>query len=256
MSQNWGVPKNKYSRSYLVLVCPDVTIQVVMNQVTEAQVASLQRWQAMDSLTFGEVSGPAVQKLKMMLLQKALTKQSSQAFPKETVYQDPKKNTVSKKTKLYILYGTWPPPINHHQSPITTHLVIQWGLKWKSPCATSRTSLHLAHLASVHQAQDWMGKKIWNWHKMSTSHSWLRNSVSSIFPVDSKHSQTKEKRSPSSIPAVFFPGRNPSHVVLRSPTAQSVAAPQDWRQNCSKTWVGPPPRMPVANEGLGWDPRA
>ena len=46
-----------------------------------------------------------------------------------------------------------------------------------------------------------------------TSHSRLRNSVS-IF------------KSKMGIPAVFF-SVQPSHVVLRSPTAQSVAAPQD-----------------------------
>lgn len=55
----------------------------------------------------------------------------------------------------------------------------------------------------------------------------LRNSVSSIFPLWFQTCVQKSEKSKSLINSRSKTKVQPSHVVLRSPTAQSVAAPQD-----------------------------
>ena len=128
------------------------------------------------------------------------------------------------------------PPINHHQSPITNawpgdtlrfkvKIPVRNVKKFTSPSTPCLSEIKIIKLRIEWERRLEIDTKR---HKSFLAQFY---SVSSIFPYffpfDSKHVFRKiQNRSPSSIPRSKTRS-NPSHVVLRSPTAQSVAAPQD-----------------------------
>ena len=122
------------------------------------------------------------------------------------------------------------PPINHHQSPpITNHHAspgdtVRFKVKIPVRNVKEFTSPSTPCLSASRSSSSGLNGK------EDTSHSWLSFTLFPpffhIFPLWIPNMRFEKCSSKSLINSGSFKVQ-PSHVVLRSPTAQSVAAPQD-----------------------------